>query len=193
LSGRSLLARAFDLLWIAGCRPVVVVLQAQRAAEAESALMGRGQMVVAGSNHQETMLSVLPAIEAERVVVHEYARPLATVDLVRGTMDALEAADAAVTATPVMETLKVVEATSVEGTIDRSNLWHMQRPQAFRLAILLEAHRRAARDGVDGLEDVGAVERYGGTIALVPGSPTNMKIVADDDLQLATAIVQSGV
>ena len=75
----------------------------------------------------------------------------------------------------------------VETTIDRSALWAVQTPQAFRAPLLREAHEKARRDAFVGTDESMLVERLGHPVIVVRGLPENMKITTADDLGRARA------
>ena len=116
------------------------------------------------------------------VLVHDAARPLVTADVVRRVLDAVEAgADAVVPAVPVTDTIRSVDG----GVIDRSRLVAVQTPQGFRAEVLRAAHRA----GLDATDDAGVVEAAGGTVVVVLGDPTNLKITSPTDLLVAESLV----
>jgi 2-C-methyl-D-erythritol 4-phosphate cytidylyltransferase len=73
----------------------------------------------------------------------------------------------------------------VEDTVDRDGLWSVQTPQAFRAALLREAHDKARRDGIVGTDDSMLVERLGHRVRVVPGVAGNVKITTPHDLRRA--------
>jgi 2-C-methyl-D-erythritol 4-phosphate cytidylyltransferase len=114
-------------------------------------------------------------------IVHDAARPLATVELFRAVINAVEAgADAAVPGLPVSDTLKRVDrdGTRVLETIARADLIAVQTPQAFRTDILREAHAR----GDEATDDAALIEGIGGTVVVVPGDPRNRKVTTPEDI-----------
>ena len=68
-------------------------------------------------------------------------------------------------------------------TLDRAALWAVQTPQAFRAALLREAHDKARRDGVVGTDEAMLVERLGHPVRVVPGLAANVKITTPEDLR----------
>jgi 2-C-methyl-D-erythritol 4-phosphate cytidylyltransferase len=92
---------------------------------------------------------------------------------------------AAICALPIAETVKRVRGGVVEDTLDRSELWAVQTPQAFRSALLREAHDKARRDGAVATDDAMLVERLGHPVRVVPGLAGNVKITTRDDLRRA--------
>lgn len=120
LAGRSLLEWSVSLLRAAGCDPVIAVLPPGTGAD----LVPAGVVVrPGGETRQESVRSGLGPVEAERVVVHDGARPLASPALVHRVLEALDHHDGAVTALPLDETVKLVAGEDVVSTIDRTGLW----------------------------------------------------------------------
>lgn len=126
--------------------------------------------------------------DAPVTVVHDAARPFLDVPLVHRCIDLTSDASAAVAAVPVADTVKRVSGGSVVATVDRSDLWTVQTPQAFRTEALREAHARAVAAGENATDDAALVERAGGRVVVVQSSTFNIKITYPDDLILAEAI-----
>ena len=103
--------------------------------------MGSTLAVEGGATRSESVrrgLARVPA-EAEVIVVHDAARPLASPALFAAVIEAVTTghADAAVPGLPVTDTVKVVDdARNVTGTLDRTTLVTVQTPQAFRAEVL---------------------------------------------------------
>jgi 2-C-methyl-D-erythritol 4-phosphate cytidylyltransferase len=134
-------------------------------------------------------LAVVPSA-AERVVVHDAARPLVTARMIETTLSALDDADGAVCAVPLSDTLKKSRDDDVvEATLSRDALWRAQTPQAFRAETLRAAHERALSDDIDATDDAALVERAGGRVALIRGDERNIKVTTQADLELAEALL----
>src|SRR5207247_4949550 len=98
--------------------------------------------IAGGESRSESVRNALDAApEATVAVVHDAARPLATPDLVHRCVDALtEGTDGAIAAARMSDTVKEADDTGrVLRTLDRSTLWAVQTPQAFRADILRKA------------------------------------------------------
>lgn len=124
---------------------------------------------------------------ATHVAVHDAARPLVTDKEVDALFAAAAEHHAAILATPVTATLKRVEDHRIAATESRDGLWAAQTPQAFELGLLRRAHEAGA--GAPATDDAQLVERLGEPVAIVEGSPENLKITTQDDLRLAAAIL----
>src|SRR6267142_6850796 len=160
-----------------------------RTRRALSALAGRAPLVVVagGPTRQDSVWLALQAVpdDAEIVVVHDAVRPLITRRLIDAVVSAGAASGAAICALPITETVKRVRDDIVDATLDRSGLWAVQTPQAFRADLLREAHEKARRDGVVGTDDAMLVERLGHPVRVVCGLADNVKITTPEDLRRA--------
>jgi len=126
--------------------------------------------------------------DADVVVVHDAARPLATPDLYARVIAAVVAgADGVVPGVPVADTIKLVDAAGhVVDTPDRASLIAVQTPQAFRGSALRAAHADPSLvDDPSVTDDAAMIERRGGTVVVVAGDPVNRKITHPDDLEWA--------
>lgn len=132
--------------------------------------------------------------DGDLVLVHDAARPLLTALLARAVIAALErdtAADAAIAAVPVADTIKRVDAAgAVSETLDRSALWAVQTPQVFRRAALERALSVEAEELARATDDAWLVERSGGRVIVVAASDENLKVTTPLDLRLAELLLQ---
>jgi 2-C-methyl-D-erythritol 4-phosphate cytidylyltransferase len=146
--------------------------------------------VPGGARRRDSVAAGLAALpdEADLVLVHDAARPLATAGLVARVLDRLfdGDVDGVVPVVPVRDTIKRVAGDRVSATVDRDGLAAVQTPQAFVVASLREAH---AADDADALDDAVLIERSGGTIAVVPGEEANLKVTYPGDLRIAEALL----
>lgn len=117
------------------------------------------------------------------VLIHDAARPFVTSALIARAIAAAQITGAAVPAAPVTDTIKQVnDAGHVEATPERAKLRIAQTPQAFRFDVILEAHRRAAREGRDDFTDDAALAEWAGlTVATFEGDLANMKLTTPED------------
>jgi 2-C-methyl-D-erythritol 4-phosphate cytidylyltransferase len=145
-----------------------------------------------GPRRQDSVACGLAALDAdcEVVVVHDAVRPLASPALIDRCIEAARKEGAAVAGLPVSDTIKIVSRESrIESTPARDSLWAIQTPQAFRVELLREAHRRAKIDRVDATDDAMLVERLGQTVVVVEGERQNLKITTPEDLAYAEALL----
>ena len=147
--------------------------------------------VAGGATRSGSVRSALGAASAgEDVVVHDAARPLVTPAHFTAAFAALAHADAAIAAAPMTDTVKEAgEDRRVTATLDRSRLWAIQTPQAFRRAALERA--LAVDDAVlaAATDDAWLVERAGGTVRVVESTPENFKVTTAHDLRVAELLL----
>ncbi len=146
--------------------------------------------VPGGAQRQDSVrlgLESLQEIAPDVVAIHDGARPFIEPALIDRVLDAVERAPGAIPALAVADTLKRGRDGRIVETVDRSQLWRAQTPQAFRYAEILVAHRAAA--GLELSDDAAVAERAGLTVSLVAGSETNLKVTAPEDLARAEGML----
>ena len=147
--------------------------------------------VAGGATRSASVRAGLAALpdDAEVIVVHDAARPLAAPELFAKVVAAVRAgADAAIPGVAVTDTVKQVDGDRVVGTVERAGLVAVQTPQAFAAAALRLAHQGEP----DATDDAALVERNGGVVVVVPGERRNIKITEPDDLRVACALLGGG-
>lgn len=177
------------LQWaVAGLTDVVDEIVAAVAAEdvaRAGALVPGATVIAGGSTRQDTVARLLAATHARYVLVHDAARPFLPAAVALRVLEAARRDGAATAAQAVADT--IVDAETGE-TLPRERLRAVQTPQGFERQLLLEAHARAAREGVAATDDAALVRRLGRPVRLVPGSPLLHKITTPEDLRLAAAL-----
>lgn len=153
------------------------------------------RLVDGGDTRQQSMQNGMAACSADvdLVLVHDAARALLPITATRACIEAAQRTGAALLAIPTPDTLKKVADERVVTTLDRSGIWLAQTPQVIRRDLLARAMAWAARSGFTGTDDVSLVEHLGEPVAVVRGSPTNMKITEPADLPLAEAILAANL
>jgi 2-C-methyl-D-erythritol 4-phosphate cytidylyltransferase len=182
LAGRRVVDRSVAVA-ASVCDGVVVVLPVE--ATGHDADVPEADVVVAGgATRADSVRAGLEAVpdDAAVVLVHDAARPLATIELFRRVVDGVRAGAAAVVpAVPVSDTIREVDGR----VLDRDRLRAVQTPQGFDAAVLRAAH--AAGD--DATDDASLAERAGQEVVLVEGETTNLKLTARHDVAAAAAIL----
>jgi 2-C-methyl-D-erythritol 4-phosphate cytidylyltransferase len=153
-------------------------------------------IVAGGAERQDSVRNGLLACGAaddDVVLIHDGVRPFFPAEQIAPLVAAAAADGAALLAIPAQDTIKEVLAGRVVRTLERSGLWQVQTPQAFRCAVIREAHRRALAAGHGGTDDASLVEWCGWPVSVLPGSPFNLKLTTPADLALARALLVAGV
>ena len=139
-----------------------------------------------GATRQASVHAGLEALAARKpdlVLIHDAARPFVSPALISRAIEAAGRTGAAIPAIPVADTIKLIgETGNVEATPERARLRIAQTPQAFRFDVILDAHRRAAREGrADFTDDAAIAEWAGLTVATFEGDVANMKLTTPED------------
>ncbi|MGB7553515.1 MAG: 2-C-methyl-D-erythritol 4-phosphate cytidylyltransferase [Candidatus Korobacteraceae bacterium] len=150
------------------------------------------RLVEGGEHRQNSVANALAAIDAaddDIVLVHDAVRPFVDQDTIVGVIEAVKKYEAAIAGVPAVDTVKQVDRTSdgavVIATVPRERMVLAQTPQGFRFGLLKRAFDEATADGFMGTDEASLIERSGGTVHVVMGSPRNMKITTPADLELA--------
>src|SRR3979411_1727495 len=141
---------------------------------------------IGGATRQASVRAGLEALASQKpdvVLIHDAARPFVSAALISRAIDAAGRSGAAIPAIPVADTIKLIgTAGNVEATPERARLRIAQTPQSFRFDEILDAHRRAARDGRSDFTDDAALAEWAGlTVATFEGDPANMKLTTPED------------
>jgi len=144
-------------------------------------------VVQGGAERQDSVRRALEEVpeDAGLVLVHDAVRPFVSVEKIREILSAADRDGSAIPALKVKNTVKRGTDGWVKGTVDRSDLYEVQTPQAFRREILVRAYEKAAADGFSGTDDSQLVERLGLPVRIIAGEETNIKITSPEDLRVA--------
>ena len=202
VAGKPLLARTIDsLLKSPFIDKLTVAVRPDEVALAQGEILGKldssenVEIIGGGEERQQTVEKLLAAVPADRdiVLIHDGARPLVSVNLIREVLEAAAEWGAAIAAVQIVDTIKESSdgGETVSGTVDRERLYRAQTPQAFHRDIILSAHRRARKEGWDVTDDSSLLEQMGHDVRIVAGEERNIKITTMDDLELVRWIIQS--
>ena len=149
------------------------------------------EVVAGGSSRSRSVANALEAAgDASIVVVHDAARPLVTAELVDRSVAQLErwGCDAVIAAARATDTIKEADAGGrVSATLERSSLWAVQTPQAFRAEALRRSVTASELDRA--YDDAQLVEAIGGDVRIVEASRDNLKITTAFDLRVAELLL----
>lgn len=154
-----------------------------------------GEVIPGGTERQDSVrngLKACGAAEQDVILIHDGVRPFFPRDQIGFLIQLAAVEGAALLAIPAQDTIKEVFDGRVRTTLDRSLLWQVQTPQAFRYDRIQEAHRRAFENGYSGTDDASLVEWCGWPVVVLPGHPHNIKITTPSDLALARALLEMG-
>lgn len=151
------------------------------------------ELIQGGDTRQESVyngLQALPA-RAERVLIHDGARCLATPELLDRCAEVLLSCPGLIAAIPVKDTIKIVDETGlIQETPQRSQLWAAQTPQGFEVQLLKQCHEQGRQLGWSVTDDAALFEMCQLPVRIVRGEETNLKVTTPVDLALAEFILR---
>ena len=163
---------------------VYVAIGAGQEDEATAALAGLDDAVFiqGGATRRESVFLGLKAIAAnggaDRVFIHDAARPFLPASVIDALSDALAEAPGAVPALPVVDSLSRGDGTLTE-TVAREHLWRIQTPQAFAFQDILAAHQNW--NGPEPTDDARMLMAAGGVVRIVRGAEALSKFTFSSD------------
>jgi 2-C-methyl-D-erythritol 4-phosphate cytidylyltransferase len=179
-------------IWIALRESEIAGFRARLEEEAKDVLKKKVELVVGGEHRQQSVESALNAVTVaadDIVLVHDAVRPFVTGEIIQEVIEAAKKYGAAIAGLPAVDTVKQVERTAegalVKATIPRAGIVMAQTPQGFRYGVIKKAFDEASADGFMGTDESSLVERSGHDVAVVMGSPRNIKITTPADMELA--------
>ena len=179
-------------------KPEIESFRGRLAKDAPEIAKKKLVLVEGGEHRQQSVASGLSAVSAaadDIVLVHDAVRPFVTNAMIHELVAAAQKYGAAIAAVPAVDTVKQVERTAegalIKATIPREKIVLAQTPQGFRYDVLKKAFDEAAADGFIGTDEASLVERSGHPVAVVMGSPRNIKITTPGDLDLAQFFLKS--
>lgn len=201
VGGIPILARTLNVFDALNCiDEIVLVVHCDDVLYCKEKIIGENNykkiksVVTGGETRQESVFNGLKEVSqnSDIVLIHDGARPFVDEDSVARCIEAAKQYGVATVAVPVKDTIKSADSEDfVHSTLDRSVLWSIQTPQAFRYDIIMDSHKQAQKDGFIGTDDTVLAERLGNKIKLVMGTYNNIKITTREDLIFAESIVNS--
>jgi 2-C-methyl-D-erythritol 4-phosphate cytidylyltransferase len=181
----------------AECSGIILAINPSDEQEFKSLLKEYGihkvsSLVTGGKERQDSVYNGLRAVRSLDgiVLVHDAARPFIRLETIHNLVEAASKDGGAIVAVPVKDTIKKADDGRVAETVERSSLWSVQTPQAFRASVLLEAHNKAMREQFIGTDESSLVERIPHHVSIIEGDYDNIKLTTPEDLYFAEAILR---
>ena len=165
---------------------IYVVIGEGQTALAKAALAGLNDIVFVTGGAQRSdsvrlgLLAIAAQGGADRVFIHDAARPALSADVLDRLNAALDANPGAVPVLPVVDSIARGADGIMEHAIDRVHLWRIQTPQAFHFGAILAAHL-AWPPGQSATDDSQIARANGLAVALVEGDEALTKITFAQD------------
>jgi 2-C-methyl-D-erythritol 4-phosphate cytidylyltransferase len=142
------------------------------------------QVVAGGRRRQDSVKNALKALPHEHgiVAIHDAVRPLVSVRMINKGIRLCREYRAVVFGVPVADTLKQVKDTIITRTVPRNDIFAVQTPQYYDLALLKQAFNKA--DTAEFTDEAALLESQGKRVHLFSGDPRNIKVTTKNDLAL---------
>jgi 2-C-methyl-D-erythritol 4-phosphate cytidylyltransferase len=152
--------------------------------------LGVKKFITGGKRRMDSVYRGVMHVEedSQLIIIHDAVRPFVSIKIINEVIRIAWKWGAAISAIPVVDTLKEARGWKIRKTLDRANLWQAQTPQAFRKEILLKSY--SALDDKNYTDEASLVERAGFHVRMVLGSPKNLKITSGDDLEMAKIFIK---
>ena len=144
-----------------------------------------------GNERQDSIYNALKLLEQNGIesgsiiLIHDGVRPFIPEGLIEKLIEELKNYDGAIPGFPVKETLKEAALDgTVISTVDRERFWTVQTPQAFYFDTIKKAYDAVYTKGFYATDDAALVERLGGRVKIVTGSPLNIKVTTPEDMEM---------
>lgn len=177
---------------------VILVVRKDRIEAARQAVRMFGcnkvkKIVAGGTLRQKSVINGMKEVDKETdiVVVHDGGRPCVSANLISQTVASAKQHGSGIAAVKITDTVKSVDKGMViSETIDRSKLWLVQTPQAFKINLLKKALTFIVKKKIKVTDEASAVELVSKGVRLVAASFSNIKITTPDDLTFAAALMR---
>lgn len=197
LAGKPVLSYAIEAFLESACvecLSIVVRDKAQQTAiEALVETIDLGPVTVCytqgGTERQYSVHNALKnlPIDCGQVYIHDCARPLLRSESIKELCKTVERDGAAVLAHPVVDTIKRIQSADTTERVeledlDRSRLWAMETPQAFRYTDIFKAYQHVIDHRLTITDDTAAAATIGLKISMVANEHPNPKLTTAQDL-----------
>jgi 2-C-methyl-D-erythritol 4-phosphate cytidylyltransferase len=151
------------------------------------------KIMMGGKKRQDSVNNVLDRLtlkDSDIVLVHDGVRPFIETKRIAHLLKVCKEYDAAVLAIQPKDTIRRSTGGGFfDQTLDRTALWLVQTPQAFRAKLLVKAFKKARKDKFYSTDEAALVERLGVKVRIVEGNYDNIKITTPEDLDLGALIL----
>jgi len=148
------------------------------------------KIIKGGQTRQESVYNGLQECKSKYVLIHDAARPLISKKIIQKVKNEVKKKNAVTVAVKTIDTIKKVDKNGkILSTVDRSDLYNIQTPQAFRSDLINKAHEKLV--GKNFTDDAGMLESLGYKVFVVDGEYKNIKLTTKDDLYLIKSYLEN--
>ncbi len=153
---------------------------------------------VSGGNTRQQSVSfglyALSAADNDIILIHDAARCLTPVSVIRKVIDSCKTHGSGVPGLSAVNTMKYTTPEHfAASTISRNCLYEIQTPQGFLFGKLKQAYKKAEQDRIEATDDASVMEYFGEKVYITEGSKMNIKMTDQEDLLIAKSILNTGM
>ncbi len=194
LMGRPVISYTIEAFSDTSVSEVIIVTSKECMADMSGVCEEYGfccKIVEGGATRQASVKNGIAAASKDIVCVHDGARAFITKEIIEQVIENCVKYGASAVGVNCKDTMKLVSDDGfIESTVDREMLYSIQTPQVFYRDELLEAHKRAERDGVSVTDDCALFELYGKKVHVTCGSYDNIKLTTPEDMAVGEKILK---
>jgi 2-C-methyl-D-erythritol 4-phosphate cytidylyltransferase len=157
------------------------------------------QIARGGEERQDSIYNALKLVEESVnepyrncfVLIHDGVRPYIPEGMIEKLIEGIKGVDGVIPGIPVKDTIKEIDAGGIVlSTLNRDKVRAVQTPQFFSFKAIKKAYDSAIEDGFYATDDAALIERVGGKIKIIPGSPYNIKVTTPEDLEMVEYVLK---
>lgn len=141
-------------------------------------------VIEGGNTRQQSVYKGLKELKTDYVIIHDGARPLIRREMIEKVMKNVIEKKALTVVTKTTDTIKKIDNDGrIIQTIDRSQLYNTQTPQAFEYNLIKTAHEKLQDKNFT--DDASMAEYLGKDVYVLEGDYRNIKITTKADIAIA--------
>lgn len=147
-------------------------------------------IICGGRSRLESVSNGIMGIPAEAeslTAIHDAARPLVSVAMIRRGWERAKERKSAVPVVPMIDSIRLLSGDGSSKTVDRSRYVRVQTPQIFDTKLLKDAYN--SLDSSDLTDDASVIEATGRMVELYDGDEKNIKVTNPEDFQIASVLL----
>lgn len=153
------------------------------------------KVIAGGKTRAESVYTGLLSLsqDTDLVAIHDSVRAIVDSEDIKRVIESATKADGAILAGRVTDTIKQVNESQIEKTVNRSQLFLAQTPQVFKYRKILGVHKKLNESGYERefTDDSSMMEENGFTINLIESKHFNFKVTTKEDLSLLKSVMKN--
>jgi len=188
IGGKSLLHHVVELVRQRVAR-ILVAVPAEHLEIAQEQLAGRAKVLIGGATRLDTLAGLLAACSESLVVVHDAARPFASLETLTQVIEGARLHGAAAACRPISVPTAIIEDGMAKSAVSPTHGRSFETPQAYQRAVMEKTFRYIREHGVEDDAFSNLVLRGGTPLQLIPDREWNFKITTPLDWEIAVKVI----